>query len=97
MTSEKLLTAAQARDLMRSNTPDYHIDLILEQVTKAATAGESKLKTYACNFGDGALYSGMPTPLQQAVMDGLTALGYAVQVRVEERQLVDIWLEVSWT
>jgi hypothetical protein len=88
--------AQDARDLMRGKTPEYHVDLILEQVKVAAHEGKDRIKTYACDFGSGNLYGGTPTPLQQAVMDQLHALGFKTAIRCEERQFVDIWLEVSW-
>ncbi len=96
MTTPKMLTADEARDLMRANTPDWHVEKILAAVKLAAERGESKLKSYACDFGSGKLYGAKPTALQQAVIDKLHTLGYRTAIRVEERQFVDIWLEVSW-
>ena len=74
----------------------HHVAQILEEVKKAAARGEWKLKSYACDFGSGNLYGGTPSQLQAAVIAGLKALGYKTEVRVEERQFVDIWLQVSW-
>lgn len=94
--SQDRFTADDARELMRVHTPEYHVEKIIDQVRQAAQKGSDTLKTYACNFGDGALYSGQPSELQKAVMAQLRDLGFEVRIRVEERQFVDVWLEVSW-
>ncbi len=91
------LTASDARALMAANDPDQHVAEILKAVKAAATKGEGRIKTYACDFGSGNLYgSGKPTALQQAVLDKLHALGFTTSVRSECRQFVDILLEVAW-
>lgn len=90
------LTAEQARALTAQSNPDWHVGQILEEVKVAAARGEWSIKTYACNFGSGNLYGGTPTDLQSAVMAKLNDLGYKTEIRCEERQFVDIWLQVSW-
>lgn len=76
--------------------PDWHVGQILEDVKKAAASGEFCLKSYACDFGSGNCYSGKPNALQAAVMAKLKSLGYKVSIQAQERQFVDVWLEVSW-
>ena len=96
MTDNKFLTADEARALTEKSDPGSYVAEILEDVKEAAEAGRTSIKTYACDFGSGNLYNGQPTPLQQAVMKKLTDLGYKASIRCEERQFVDIWLQVSW-
>lgn len=96
--SAQHITAAEAAALARSKSPDGALDLILAEVRKQAEAGKTSLKTYSCGFGDGALYTDESKypELQREVLKRLRALGYRAEVRVEERQFVDLWLHVSW-
>lgn len=90
------ITADEARALTAKSDPDWHVSQILEEVKKAAAKGESTLKTYACDFGSGNCYSGKFTDLQKSVWDKLRNLGFATSIEVQEKQFVDIWLQVSW-
>ncbi len=96
MTTYKHMTASEANAMTQRADPDWHVAQILESVKKAAEAGEFTLKSYACNFGDGRLYGGKPTDLQQSVIKKLKGLGYSAEIRVADHQFVDIWLEVGW-
>lgn len=96
MGERNFLTADEARALAKKSDPDSHVAEILGIVKKAAEAGETYIRTYACDFGSGNLYQGKPTPLQSAVLAKLADLGYKTEIRAEERQFVDIWLQVSW-
>lgn len=96
MTTYKHMTASEANAMTQRADPDWHVAEILKGVKKQAEIGKFTLKSYACDFGSGNLYGGKPSDLQQAVIDKLKELGYTVEIRVEERQFVDIWLEVGW-
>lgn len=96
--SKKPMTADEAAALARSKSPDGALDVILAEVRKQAEAGKTSLKTYSCGFGESNLYadeSRFPE-LQREVLKRLRELGYHAEVRVEERQFVDLWLHVSW-
>ncbi len=96
MTNNKQLTAEAAHALTQKHDPESYVAEILEQVREAAEDGKTSIKTYACDFGGGNLYGGHPTKTQVAVLNRLRHLGYKVEIRAEERQFVDIWLQVSW-
>lgn len=94
--STDAFTAQDAWAMTKKSDPEWHVEQILLEVKKAAERGEFRLKTYACDFGNGSLYGGKPTALQQAVIDKINGLGFKAGIEAQERQFVDIWLEVSW-
>lgn len=94
--SAEAFTAQDAWAMTKKSDPEWHVEQILLEVKNAAERGESRLKTYARDFGSGFLYGGKPTALQQAVIKKLQSLGFKVGIEAQERQFVDIWLEVSW-
>lgn len=94
--SAEAFTAQDAWAMTKKSDPEWHVEQILVEVKNAAARGESRLKTYACDFGSGSLYGGKPTALQQSVINKLKSLGFKAGIEAQERQFVDIWLEVSW-
>ncbi len=96
MTKEPF-TAADAREMMRFNDPEFHVDKILDSVRQAAKAGQSSTQYRESGFGEGRLYNKGPDELQKRIMEKLSALGFSVQIRFEERQLVDIYLLIDWS
>ena len=92
------LTAAKAAEIADKNDPAKAVDAILEGVQKQAQAGRRTLRVNDYGFASGECYAQRdkwPTHCR-SIQDDLRALGYKAEVRVEERQFVDIWLQVSW-
>ena len=92
------LTAAEAASLSRQKDPAFAVETILEEVRKAAQAGEWSIKTYSAGFGDAALYAPenkWPEHNREA-LKRLRELGYRADVHAIEKQFVDLFLEVSW-
>ena len=93
-----LLTAEEARELSRVNSPEELVEVILKGVKEKAEQGKSKFVTREYGFGDGCLYtseSNYPARISGALRI-LRELGYKVDIVSEERQFVDIYLKVTW-
>lgn len=91
------LSAASARDIARAKDPAFAVETILTEVAKAAEAGQYKYTTREYGFGSKTYCNERDYPLLcKAILKELRELGYQCQVNAEERQFVDLWLEVSW-
>lgn len=93
------LTAEEAVKISTRNNSDTAIEQILEDIKKAAEREERRIKIYNYGFGDGVMYAARYdkwTKLQQNIYNELVALGYTVDHKADERQFVDLYLEVSW-
>ena len=93
-----MLTAAQALVISQNSMPTEIVNSILTLVQAAAENGDRSIKYRGSGFGDSIMYSGedhIPA-VNRAVIKQLRDLGYQVRIRCEERQFVDLWLEVSW-
>ncbi len=93
-----LLTAKEALDLTRKNDPQHTVRNILELVKLAAARGEYSIKVREWGFGGTEYYC---APQQwpsagKAIIGQLRELGFSANIGSEERQFVDVWLEVSW-
>lgn len=90
------LTAQEARNLM----PQYNLDLVMEtimaQIRAAAERDERSIQFRGADFGSSDLYMGKPNVLQQIIIDTLKDLGYIAAVRAEQKQFVDIYLNIAW-
>ena len=93
------LTAEKARDMARAQDPSFAVDTILARIEQAAKDGKYEYTTREYGFGDGWCYSSESKwpPLCQAIAKELRALGFKADVRVQENQFVDLWLQVSWS
>lgn len=93
------LTAAEAAKISTRNHPETAIEKILEQIKEAAEHEKRTIKIHDYGFGDGIMYGARYdkwTKLQQNIYNELVALGYTVDHKADERQFVDLYLEVSW-
>lgn len=93
-----LFTAKEALALSRMSDPEHTVRNILELVKLAAQRGEYSIKVREWDFGSAAYYC---APQQwpsdgKAIIGQLRELGFGADICSEERQFVDIWLEVSW-
>jgi hypothetical protein len=91
-----ILTAKQARQLSESSEL---FDELMCDITDAALEGLTSIKTRKGEFGSGAFYTHDSTkwPVKESmIMKKFRDLGYKVEMRSEERQFVDMWLEISW-
>lgn len=93
------LSAKNAQDIARAKDPSFAVDTILAGIAKEAEAGKYEYTTRAYGFGDGSCYCSEDKypPLCSAIIKELRALGYSCAVRADERQFVDMWLEVKWS
>lgn len=91
------LTAAEATNLSRAKDPTFAVDKILEGIAKAASEGKYEYTNQDYGFGTSTYCdeSRYP-PLCKAILKELRDLGYACQVKAEERQFVNLWLSVTW-
>lgn len=93
-----MLTAAEALKISCANDPGGIVTKILSLVEAAANQGDRSIQYRGAGFGDSAVYN-VETQwpkMNQLVVKRLRDLGYSAHVRCEERQFVDLWLEVSW-
>lgn len=90
------MKAHEARKLTNARNPEVILDTILKMIKVAAEQGKSSIKVREFGFGDGSLYSGDPTMTQSTVIKELKKLGYTADIKVEEKQFVDIYLDISW-
>lgn len=91
------LTAEQARDIAREQDPAFAVDTILAGIAKAAAEGKYVYTTRDYGFGTSTYCNECDYPkLCIAILKELRGLGYVCAVRAEERQFVDLWLEVKW-
>lgn len=99
--AKKRMTAAEALALANGRNPGAIVDDILEKVRAAAESGDTSFAIRGYwSGGDvvGAGYFGeekLPSWARSAI-GILRDLGYKATIRSSERQLVDVWLEVSW-
>ncbi len=92
------LTAAKAAEIADKHDPAKAVDAILADVQKQAQTGRRTLRVNGYGFASGECYvqrDKWPEHCRR-IQDELLALGFKAEVRVEERQFVDIWLQVSW-
>ena len=90
-----------ARELYEKYNQESALDSCLNEieqlVIEAAKKGETKIEYRNFAFGSGHLYGGAPTEPQAKVISMLKDAGYKAEIHCEERNFVDIWLEVSWS
>lgn len=90
-----------AKELYERYNQESEIENCLKEIEQlaieAAKKGETKIEYRNFNFGSGHLYGGAPTRPQANVISMLKDAGYKTQIHCEERNFVDIWLEISWS
>ena len=90
-----MITAAEALRLTMINL-DPILEEIEQDVIRATKNGYRNIKVRKYGFADGVML-GLDYPeVNKNVMEKLKELGYKISVRSEDRQFVDIWLEVEW-
>lgn len=92
------LTAAKALEIAEAQDPSKAVEVILAMVRAAAQSGKYSIRVRDYDFGSSVCYSSerdWPETCK-AIVKELRALGYTCAGRTEERQFVDLWLEVSW-
>ena len=92
----KLLRADRAREIANNNDPKGIAKRISEKIADKAEMGEYELKIRDYGFGDSSLYAGEMNDIQKEVVKILKELGYEVKLRTEEKQFVDIYLQIEW-
>lgn len=92
------LTAKQASELADKHDPAKAVDAILADVKKQAMQGRRTLRVHGYGFGSAECYASRDRWPEHCrrIQDELVALGYRADIHTEERQFVDIWLQVEW-
>jgi hypothetical protein len=74
------------------------MDEIEKNIRLAAAEGKRSIKVRDYGFSDGSCYGPEQgwSSHQKEIIRQLRLAGYNAAVVVEERQFVDLWLEVSW-
>jgi len=98
MNEKDKLNAKKAREITKASDSSLVVDSILKEVEREAKKGNYKCIIQNHGFGDGILYAPenqYPEHIK-AVLRQLRNLGYKADVMVEEKQFVNIWLEITW-
>ena len=93
------MKASEAREISDKRNPQKAVEKILTQVKDQAENGQYTVKIRDWGFGDSVMYSSSHRNFsshQQKIDKGLRDLGYKTELKVDERQFTDIYLEVSW-
>ena len=88
-----IITAAEARALDPALQAPAVLDRLDKLIREAACRGAKELRVP----GDLTVSSGYSIKFRTpGVSDALDEAGYTVTPRSEDRQFVDVWLEISW-
>jgi hypothetical protein len=90
--------AKQAKRLADENSPDGLFNIVISEIKQEAARGGYSYVTRNYGFGESELYdveSNYPRKILETLKK-LRSLGFYATVRTEERQFVDIFLEVKW-
>lgn len=94
------ITAKEAQALTQAALVETEVEKVLsdimERVETEARGGKSLLKYRDNGFGDSCVYGTSWPIINRCVVAELHKLGYRADVRSDERQFVDIWLQVEW-
>lgn len=93
-----MISAQKARELAKANDADTITKKIADMIEAAAKQGKFEIQVRDYGFGTTAYYGGpneWPT-LGKQVIGVLRGLGFKADIKSEDRQFVDIWLDVSW-
>lgn len=91
-----IIKAQEARELSKKNSIEGIIEEIGKMIIESAENGESILQIRDFGFGNSELYNGKMDEKQEEIINILRSYGYSAKLRFEERQFVDIYLEISW-
>lgn len=88
-----MITAQQARDLDPARNLEGDLATLSELIERAALTGKKSIRVphKLCKANGYSIKFVTP-----GVEDALVTSGYKVTERSEDRQFVDVWIEVSW-
>ena len=88
-----ILSAKEARQMDPSLRMSSDLELLDQMIRKAAVKGETTVRIpyELCDFNGYSARFKAP-----GLEEELTGAGYRVETRSEDRQFVDVWIEVSW-
>lgn len=92
----RLIGANEANAIAKESSGIHITEEIMKRIVKAAENGKFRLEVRDFGFGDSELYSGEMNDKQRKSVNKLKELGYKTTIRTEEKQFVDIYLEVIW-
>lgn len=88
----KLITADEAREISIMPAAEM-LSEIDKRIRKAAENGEREIRVPY----DYCIFNGYSAKLKRPqVEEALVSAGYNVSTRSDDRQFVDVWIEVSW-
>ena len=95
------LTAEQARALSQEANVDTVVNEALDEIlmlvgVQARSGGDRFIKYRGHGFSDSAVYGNDWPIANRKITEALEDLGYRATVRSDERQFVDLWLQVEW-
>lgn len=92
-----------AKDLRKEYTNVLYASSVAAELAKldpiiraAAARGERLVAFRGFGFESINPYTQKFNPAQKLMVERLSNLGYAVELKFVVRQLVDVWLEISW-
>lgn len=91
-----LLKASEAVALAKKNNIEGIMEEISKRITESAEDGKFELKIRGFGFSDSGLYMGSLSEKQEEIINRLKSYGYSAKLKVEELQLVDIYLHIQW-
>ena len=89
----KIITADQARALDPAIRLEADLQLLDKLIREAAEAGETKIRIpfNMCEF------KGWSAKFKSPLLENtLVKAGYKLTTKSEDRQFVDLWIELSW-
>ncbi len=94
-----MITAQEARAMNPNNKVEEILKDIEQRIKSIAPLGDTMLRVRDYGFGDSAWYGQLVPPgydVQTKVIKTLNGLGFKATVKCEEKQFVDIYLEICW-
>jgi hypothetical protein len=89
-----MITAKEAREM--AITEEIILVDIEKKIIEAAEKHECSIKYRNHGFGNGDLYHNEPSISQAIIIQNLRKLGFTANVRTEDKQFADIFLEIIW-
>lgn len=88
-----MISAQEVRDMMAANRGQDDLDRLEKIIKAAADKGKRSIRVPYDMFDTFNYSAKFKSPL---VEETLQHLGYQTEVKIEELQFVDVWIEVSW-
>lgn len=92
-----LTPAKQLKKPKKHPSKEDQLKFINNLILKANLEGKTSIRTYGIDgvFGSSELYNGN-TPFVDDILKELHSAGYNANIQFDMKQLVDIYLQISW-